>query len=73
MTKEEYLNLTPSQSGKYISQASNAEIDELYAQGCLHESIYDMIRDLRGTLPEQKQIQRREESLKLRRHMAYFA
>ena len=73
MTKEEFDILSPKAQSRYIVNATPVQLEELYQNESIDEYQYDLLREIDGTLPEEKRLQRHEESLKLRRQMAAFA
>ena len=73
MTKEEFNILSPEAQSQYIVHATSVQLEELYQNESIDQYQYDLLREIEGTLPEEKRLQRHEESLKLRRQMAAFA
>ena len=73
MNKEAFENLSHEESSNYLWECTPEQLEELFQNGSLPQTYYDMIREYRGILPEEDAKRVYEEELKLRRQMAAFA
>lgn len=73
MDKKTFDALSQKERTTYIIECSPAELEELFKNGAIKQSYYDLFREYRGILPEERAKEIEAESLKVRRQMAAFA